>query len=151
MRFVLQRVRRAAVRVDGERVGEIGPGALVLVGIARGDGEPELEAAAAKLRYLRIFEDADGKMNLDAGQVGGAFLVVSQFTLAGSTDKGRRPSFDRAMPPEHAAPLVERLVERLRALGLTVETGAFGARMEVELINDGPVTFVLDFSASGQK
>jgi len=149
MRLLLQRVTRAAVRVCGETVGEIGRGVLVLVGVERGDGEAEAEAAAKKLATLRIFEDADGRMNLDAGAVSGEFLVVSQFTLAGSLAKGRRPSFDRAAPPEVAEPLVEALVEALRGHGHPVATGRFRARMEVELVNDGPVTFVLDLAPPG--
>ena len=114
MRLVMQRVSSASVRVDGETVGEIGRGLLVLVGIERGDGPAAVDAAAEKLAGLRIFEDAAGKMNLDAAAVGGAFLIVSQFTLAGSIARGRRPSFDRAAPPDEAAPLVEALVEDLR-------------------------------------
>ncbi len=144
MRIVLQRVSRAAVRVDGAAVGEIGRGILALVGVERGDGAAAVAAAAEKLAGLRIFPDGDGKMNLDVRQAGGAFLVVSQFTLAGSLARGRRPSFDDAAPPEAAAPLVEALVADLRARGLTVETGRFRAHMEVDLVNDGPVTFVLD-------
>lgn len=144
MRCVLQRVSRAAVRVDGEVVGEIGRGLLVLVGVARGDGEAQSAAAADKLGKLRLFEDADGRMNLAAAEVGGAFLVISQFTLVGSLARGRRPSFAEAAAPEVAEPLVDDLVRRLAAAGHRVETGRFGASMEVELINDGPVTFVLD-------
>lgn len=144
MRLVLQRVSSAAVRVDGEELGRIGRGLLVLVGVESGDGPERASAAAAKLAHLRVFEDERGHMNLDAAQVGGAFLVVSQFTLAGSLARGRRPSFVGAAAPEAAEPLVERLVADLRAAGHRVETGRFGARMEVELINEGPVTFVLD-------
>jgi D-tyrosyl-tRNA(Tyr) deacylase len=144
VRLILQRVSRAAVRVGGETVGEIGRGMLVLVGVETGDGPAAAAAAADKLAGLRIFEDAAGKMNLDAAAVGGAFLVVSQFTLAGSLARGRRPSFDGAAPPEVAAPLVAALAAALRARGLHVEEGRFGAHMEVELVNDGPVTFVLD-------
>ena len=150
MRLVVQRVSSAAVRsagktVAGETVGEIGRGLLVLVGIERGDRPEAVRAAAAKLAGLRIFEDAEGKMNLDSAAVGGAFLVVSQFTLAGSIERGRRPSFDRAAPPDEAEPLVEALVEDLRARGFPVETGRFRAHMEVALVNDGPVTLVADF------
>jgi D-tyrosyl-tRNA(Tyr) deacylase len=147
VRLILQRVSRAAVRVGGETVGEIGRGMLVLVGVETGDGPAAAAAAADKLAGLRIFEDAAGKMNLDAAAVGGAFLVVSQFTLAGSLARGRRPSFDGAAPPEVAAPLVAALAAALRARGLHVEEGRFGAHMEVELVNDGPVTFVLDLSS----
>ena len=144
MRLVLQRVSRARVTVAGEEVGAIGRGLLVLVGVERGDGPEQAEAAARKLAGLRLFEDEAGRMNLATGEVGGAFLVVSQFTLAGSLARGRRPSFDGAAPPEVAEPLVEGLVAALRAEGLPVATGRFRASMEVELVNDGPVTFVLD-------
>jgi D-tyrosyl-tRNA(Tyr) deacylase len=144
MRLVLQRVLSAAVRVDGETVGEIGPGLLILAGVERGDGPAEADRAAVKIAGLRLFEDASGRMTDSAGEVGAEMLVVSQFTLAGSLTKGRRPSFDNASPAEEAAPLVERLVTGLREQGLRVETGRFRARMEVELVNDGPVTLVLD-------
>ena len=149
MRCVLQRVSRAAVRVDGEEVGAIGRGMLVLAGVEEGDGPAAVEEAARKLAHLRIFEDGDGRMNLGPGAVGASFLVVSQFTLAGSLDRGRRPSFDGAAPAEAAEPLVEALVEALRREGFRVETGVFGARMEVELVNDGPVTFVLEVRIGG--
>ncbi|MGD2116682.1 MAG: D-aminoacyl-tRNA deacylase [Acidobacteriota bacterium] len=144
MRLILQRVSSAAVRVDGEEVGRIGRGMLVLAGVERGDGPAQVEAAVHKLAHLRVFQDDRGRMNLGPAAVGAEFLVVSQFTLAGSLDRGRRPSFDGAAPPEEAEPLVEALVEGLRAAGRRVETGVFGARMEVELVNDGPVTFVLE-------
>ena len=144
MRIVLQRVRSARVRVADETVGEIGPGMLVLVGVETGDGAEQVAAVADKLSGLRIFEDDAGRMNLDARTVGGEFLLVSQFTLAGSLRRGRRPSFDGAAPPEVAEPLFEELVTRLREEGHRVETGRFGALMEVELVNDGPVTFVLE-------
>jgi D-tyrosyl-tRNA(Tyr) deacylase len=140
MRFICQRVSSASVRVAGEVVGEIGAGLLVFVGVERGDGPEKARAAAEKLAGLRVFEDAAGKMNLDIAAVGGAFLVVSQFTLAGSLARGRRPSFDRAAPPEEAQPLVEALAEDLRGRGFRVETGRFRAHMEVALVNDGPVT-----------
>ena len=150
MRLVIQRVSSAAVRiaaetVAGETVGAIGRGLLVLVGIARGDRPEAVRAAAEKLAGLRIFEDAAGKMNLDTAAVGGAFLIVSQFTLAGTVARGRRPSFDGAARPEEAEPLVEALVADLRARGFPVETGRFRAQMRVELVNDGPVTLVADF------
>jgi len=146
MRLLLQRVRSARVLVGGEVVGEIGTGLLVLVGVEAGDG-PELVARAAdKLAVLRVFADSAGRMNLDATAVGGEFLVVSQFTLAGSLDKGRRPSFDRAAPPEVAEPLVEALATQLEERGFRVGRGSFGAYMQVELVNDGPVTFVLDLA-----
>jgi D-tyrosyl-tRNA(Tyr) deacylase len=144
MRLIVQRVSRAAVRVDGETVGAIGRGMLILAGVERGDGAAQVEAAVEKLAGLRIFEDAAGKMNVDAQGAGGAFLVVSQFTLAGSLARGRRPSFDGAAAPEIAEPLIEALVAGLRARGQTVETGRFRAHMEVELVNDGPVTFLLE-------
>jgi D-tyrosyl-tRNA(Tyr) deacylase len=144
VRAILQRVSRAAVRVDGETAGEIGRGILALVGVERGDGDAELRALADKMAGLRIFEDEAGKMNLDVGAVGGGFLVVSQFTLAASLTRGRRPSFNAAAPPAEAEPLIERLVAALRATGRRVETGRFGAHMEVELVNDGPVTLILE-------
>lgn len=144
MRLVIERVSAAAVRVEGETVGEIGRGLLVLVGIARGDGPAQVAAAADKLAGLRVFEDEGGKMNLDLQAVVGGFLIVSQFTLLGSIDKGRRPSFDRAAPPAEARPLVDALVETLRARGFPVATGRFGAKMEVALVNDGPVTLVAE-------
>ena len=144
MRLVIQRVSSASVRVEGETVGEIGRGLLVLAGVEKGDGIEKVRTAAEKLAGLRVFEDEAGKMNLDTAAAGGAFLVVSQFTLAGSLARGRRPSFDNAAPPDEAAPLVEALVEDLRGRGFRVETGRFRAYMEVSLVNDGPVTFVLD-------
>jgi D-tyrosyl-tRNA(Tyr) deacylase len=145
VRLVIQRVSSASVKVDEETVGAIGRGLLVLVGIERGDGPAQVRAAADKLAGLRIFEDEAGKMNLDTAAIGGAFLIVSQFTLAGSLERGRRPSFDRAAPPGEAAPLVEALVADLRQRGHRVETGRFRAHMEVALVNDGPVTLVADF------
>lgn len=145
MRLVLQRVSRAAVKVEGETVGAIGRGVLVLAGVERGDGAAVASAAAKKLLELRIFEDDRGHMNLAAAEAGAAFLVVSQFTLAGTPlAKGRRPSFDGAAPPAEAAPLLALLVADLVAAGREVATGRFGARMAVELVNEGPVTFVLD-------
>lgn len=144
MRLILQRVNSASVRVAGETVASIGPGLLVLAGVERGDGADAADRAVEKLAGLRLFEDESGRMNLDAAAGGAEFLVVSQFTLAGSLRKGRRPSFDNAAPGEVAEPIVERLAEGLRTRGFDVGTGRFGARMEVELVNDGPVTFVLD-------
>jgi len=126
-------------------VGEIGQGLLVFVGIERGDGPEKVRAAAEKLAGLRVFEDGGGKMNLDLAAVGGSFLVVSQFTLAGSLARGRRPSFDGAAPPDEARPLVEALVDDLRGRGFQVETGRFRAMMEVALVNDGPVTLIAEF------
>jgi D-tyrosyl-tRNA(Tyr) deacylase len=142
MRMVIQRVSRAEVRVDGEIVGRIDIGLVALVGLQRGDGEQVLERAARRLATLRIFSDDDGRMNRGLDEVGGAVLAVSQFTLAGSIRKGRRPSFDNAMVGDQAAPLFERFLDLLRAEGVRVETGVFGALMDVELVNDGPVTLV---------
>jgi D-aminoacyl-tRNA deacylase len=147
VRLVLQRVARAAVRVDGAAVGEIGRGLLVLAGVEHGDGAAEAAAAADKLAGLRLFGDAAGRMNLAAADAGAAFLVVSQFTLAADLSRGRRPSFGTAAPPAAAEPLVDALAGDLRRRGFVVATGRFGAHMEVELVNDGPVTFVLDVSA----
>lgn len=144
MRLIVQRVRSAAVRVAGETVGSIGRGLLVLAGVEKGDGPGQAAAAADKLAGLRIFDDEAGRINLSAAAAGAGFLVVSQFTLAASLDRGRRPSFDRAAAPAVAEPLVAALADDLRRRGFAVATGRFGARMEVELINDGPVTFVLD-------
>ena len=144
MRAILQRVSTASVRVGGETVGRIGRGLLVLVGVEKGDGRSQALALADKLAYLRVFEDAAGKMNLDAAAAGGEFLVVSQFTLAASLARGRRPSFDPAAPPEVAEPLVEAVAADLEGRGFRVARGRFGEHMEVELVNDGPVTFVLD-------
>jgi D-tyrosyl-tRNA(Tyr) deacylase len=138
----IQRVREASVEVDGRRVAAIGPGVLLLVGLEKGDGEPVLGKAAEKIVHLRIHDDDAGKLNRSLLEAGGAVLAVSQFTLAGDLDRGRRPSFDRAMPPEEARPLFDAFVDRLRALGAPVQTGVFGARMAVALVNDGPVTLI---------
>jgi len=142
MKMVIQRVTRAEVRVDGVAVGRIGLGLMVLVGLEKDDAEPQLERAARRLSTLRVFSDAEGRMNLGLDEVGGAVLAVSQFTLAGSIRKGRRPGFDRAMPGDLAEPMFERFVELLQADGVVVEAGRFGALMEVELVNDGPVTLI---------
>jgi D-tyrosyl-tRNA(Tyr) deacylase len=144
MRTLLQRVSRAEVRVDGRVTGRIGRGFLLLVGFAEGDGEDAVAWTAEKVAGLRLFADAEGKMNLALDDVGGALLVVSQFTLYGDARKGRRPSFVDAARPETAVPLYERFVALLRERGLPVETGEFGAMMEVELVNDGPVTLWLE-------
>ncbi len=144
MRVVLQRVRRACVRVDGAVVGEIGPGFLALTGIAADDTPATVDAMSAKVAGLRIFDDADGRFNLALADVGGSVLVVSQFTLIADLRRGRRPSFLGAARPEVAEPLVERFAAGLRAAGVPVESGRFGAHMDVELVNDGPVTLVLD-------
>jgi len=142
----VQRCSRAAVRVGAETVGEIGRGLCVLVGVERGDDERRAEALAERLLAIRIFDDDAGKMNRSVGDVGGALLVISQFTLAAELGRGRRPSFDAAAPPEDARRLVDHLVNRLRADGREVATGRFGARMAVELVNDGPATFVIRLS-----
>jgi D-tyrosyl-tRNA(Tyr) deacylase len=144
MRVLLQRVSRAEVRVGGEVVGRIGKGYVLLVGITHADREEQLAWMAEKVSGLRLFGDEEDKMNLALADVGGAALVVSQFTLYGDARKGRRPSFIDAARPEVAEPLYERFVALLRSSGLTVETGAFGAMMEVELVNDGPVTMWLE-------
>ncbi len=146
MRVVLQRVSRAAVRVDGKTVGEIGRGFLVLAGFAPTDTDAALDWMADKILGLRVFGDDEGKMNRDLAEVGGGVLVVSQFTLYGDARKGRRPSFIDAAPPEIAIPLYERFVALLREKAGTVPiaTGEFGAMMEVELVNDGPVTLLLE-------
>lgn len=144
MKVVLQRVHEASVTVDGQVVGAIGKGLLVLAGIAPGDTEPVLRTMADKIVHLRIFEDDAGKMNRSLSETGGELLVVSQFTLFADCRKGRRPSFVGAAPPEFAARQFARFVEVLRALGPRVETGIFQAMMEVRLVNWGPVTIVLD-------
>ena len=144
MRAVLQRVSTARVTVDGRRIGAIGKGLLVLLGIAAADQESDADWLLDKLVDLRIFENEDGKFDRSLRDVNGELLVVSQFTLLADTRKGRRPSFSAAAPPEQAVPLYQHLVARARAQGLTVATGEFGARMQVELVNDGPVTVVLD-------
>lgn len=144
MRVVLQRVSRAAVRVDGETVGEIGAGLLALVGVAEGDDEATTDRVAAKAAGLRIFSDAEGRFNESVAEIGGAVLVVSQFTLISDLRKGRRPSFTGAARPELAEPLVERFAQQLEAAGLPVARGVFGAMMEVDLVNDGPFTVVID-------
>ena len=144
MKLVVQRVTRASVRVDGQVVGEIGRGMLVLVCALKGDGPPQATRLAERLARYRFFPDADGRMNRSALDTGAACLVVSQFTLASDGSKGRRPSFDRAAPPELAEPLVQLFVARLGELGLATATGRFGATMAVELVNDGPVTLQLE-------
>jgi D-aminoacyl-tRNA deacylase len=144
MRAVVQRVRRAAVVIDGETVAAIARGLLILLGVAPDDSPDEARWLADKLAGLRIFKDEADKMNLSVADVGGSLLVVSQFTLYGDCRKGRRPSFLGAAAPEIAVPLYETFVKALRSLGLPVETGRFGAMMQVELVNDGPVTLILD-------
>lgn len=144
MRAVVQRVAEAEVDVDGVTVGDVGRGFLVLVGATHSDTEADAVAIADKIAGLRVFTDADGLMNRALGDVGGACLVVSQFTLYGSTRKGRRPSFTDAARPELAEPLVAAVTERLRSNGIPVSTGVFGAMMSVSLVNDGPVTLILE-------
>jgi len=144
MRAVVQRVSEASVTVDGEVTGQIGRGFLVLLGIAGDDSEKDIVWIAEKIAGLRIFEDAEGRMNLGLGDVGGAVLLVSQFTLYGDCRKGRRPSFVEAARPEAALPLYQSVAAELRGHGLRVETGKFQAHMDVRLLNDGPVTLLLD-------
>jgi D-tyrosyl-tRNA(Tyr) deacylase len=142
---VLQRVKYASVSVGGERISEIGPGLLLLVGVAKDDGEPTADWLAEKVAGLRVFADADGKMNLDIRETGGEILAVSQFTLLADTRKGKRPSFVNAALPREAEPLFDYFCKKLRAAGVrSVETGSFGAMMDVELLNYGPVTIVLE-------
>jgi D-tyrosyl-tRNA(Tyr) deacylase len=144
MRAVLQRVSRASVEVGGEVVGRIGPGWLVLLGVAQGDGDEDAVRLADKVVNLRAFEDGDGKMNRNVSEAGGGVLVVSQFTLLASCRAGRRPSFTDAADPALAERLYLRFADLVRASGLNVATGVFRAMMKVELVNDGPVTFLLD-------
>lgn len=144
MRAVVQRVRQASVTVEGEVVGAIGPGLLVLLGAAQGDDEKDVDLLVRKILGLRIFRDAQGQMNLSVQDIGGAVLVVSQFTLLGDCRHGRRPSFSAALEPVEAERLCARWVEQARAQGVPVETGRFRAMMDVALVNDGPVTLLLD-------
>ena len=144
MRVVVQRVSRASVTIDGEVVGAIGPGLLVLLGVTHTDTPAQARWLAEKIVGLRIFNDAEDKMNLGLTDVGGSVLVVSQFTLYGDAAKGRRPSFIAAARPEQAIPLYEEFVNGIKALGVPVATGRFGAMMQVELVNDGPVTLILE-------
>ena len=144
MRALLQRVSRGAVMVDGAVVGEIGRGFVLLLGITHSDGKTEAAWLANKVAGIRLFDDADGKMNLALHEVGGAVLVISQFTLYGDGRKGKRPSYTAAARPEQAEPLVDYFVEQLRSHDLQVETGIFGAEMQVEILNDGPVTLMLE-------
>ena len=144
MRAVLQRVLRASVAVDGATVAAIDRGWLVLLGVAKGDLEADADRLAEKVAALRAFDDSDGKMNLDVGQIGGAVLVVSQFTLLGDCRKGRRPGFDGAAPPFEAEPIYQHFARTLADRGLPVALGVFGADMQIALVNDGPVTLLLD-------
>ncbi|PIE08697.1 MAG: D-tyrosyl-tRNA(Tyr) deacylase [Rhodobacterales bacterium] len=144
MRALIQRVSEAAVRVEGEVTGEIGPGLLVLVCAMQGDSEAQAEALAAKIAKLRIFKDDAGRMNLSVRDIGGAALVVSQFTLAADTSRGNRPGFSTAAPPAEGERLYEYFAQRLQGEGLPVATGRFGADMKVSLLNDGPVTIWME-------
>jgi D-tyrosyl-tRNA(Tyr) deacylase len=144
MRAVVQRVSSASVTVDGRTVGEIGGGLLVFIGVEQGDGPADVDYVARKIRELRVFEDDARHMNRSIEDAGGSVLAVSQFTLAADCRKGRRPSFDDAAPPQLAQPLYEDVVRALRTAGLTVATGEFRAMMQVSLVNDGPVTLLLD-------
>lgn len=144
MRAVVQRVTRASVAIEGRVVGSIQRGLLVLLGVARGDNTATIEWMADKILGLRIFSDEEGKMNRDLGAVGGSVLVVSQFTLYGDVSRGRRPSFVDAAPPEIAVPIYQEFLETLRSRGARVASGEFGAMMEVELVNDGPVTLLIE-------
>ena len=144
MRAVVQRVSRAKVTVNSELIGEIGPGLLVLLGVGSGDTRADADYLADKTTGLRIFEDPGGKMNLSVVDIGGVVLAVSQFTLYGDVRRGKRPSFDAAAPPQSARELYEYFVEKIRAAGLRCETGRFQEMMQVELVNEGPVTILLD-------
>jgi D-tyrosyl-tRNA(Tyr) deacylase len=144
MRCVIQRVTSASVSVDGQTVGQIGAGLVVLVGMAKDDGSVDIEYVASKIRDLRIFGDDQGRMNRSIVDTGGAVLLVSQFTLLADVRKGRRPGFDAAAPPDAARGLYEELIARLHGMGLPVQTGVFQADMQVTLVNDGPVTLLLD-------
>jgi D-tyrosyl-tRNA(Tyr) deacylase len=144
MRAVIQRVASAEVRVDGQVVGKIGKGLLIFVGVGRDDGESDLSYLVSKIPDLRIFEDEAGKFNLSLKETAGAMLIVSQFTLYGDCRKGRRPSFTDAEDPPRAKPLYERFISRMKDQGIPVETGEFQAKMEVHIVNDGPVTLWLD-------
>jgi D-tyrosyl-tRNA(Tyr) deacylase len=151
MRIVLQRVTRAHVEVAGETVGSIGPGLVILLGVTHSDTRQDADYLASKVIQLRIFPDDARRMNRSLLDAGGALLVVSQFTLYGDCRKGRRPSFDQAASPEQARALYEYFVERLKSSNITVATGIFQAEMEIQLVNDGPVTFVLDSKADSTR
>lgn len=144
MRAVIQRVRESSVAIDGQTVGQCGHGLMVLIGVETGDTEKDMAYIADKVPNLRIFEDENGKMNLSLMDMGGQILAISQFTLLGDARGGRRPSFTAAARPDTAVPLYEALAEKWRGMGIHVETGVFGADMQVSLINDGPVTILLD-------
>lgn len=144
MKLVIQRVKEASVTVDAKLTGRIAKGALIFLGVSKEDTEKDIDYLVGKVAQLRMFEDGEGKMNLSAQEAGGEFLVVSQFTLLGNCSKGRRPSFDQAAGPEMAKKFYELFVEKLRKLDFKVATGEFRAMMDVALVNDGPVTFVLE-------
>ncbi len=144
---LIQRVSRSSVTIEGEKIAEIGRGMTILLGVLKGDDERDIDKLVAKIPHLRIFTDEEGKMNRSLQDVEGDALVVSQFTLAGSVKKGRRPSFDAAMPSKEAKRLYEAFCDALRQAGVRVRTGRFGAMMEVEIVNDGPVTFIVDSKA----
>lgn len=146
MRLVIQRVSRASVEVDSELVGRIGEGLMVLVGVAQGDGHSDVAFCARKILQVRIFEDGKGRMNRSVAEVAGGILLVSQFTLLGDTRKGNRPSFSGAAAPEEAERLFDELVRQVSVSGLSVASGRFGAMMDVELVNRGPVTLIVDSS-----
>ena len=148
MRIVVQRVTRAKVTVDGEIVGEIGKGYLALVGVETGDTDDDMRYGVEKLIGLRVFEDFEGKMNRSVSDIGGAILLVSQFTLLGDARHGRRPSFSNAARPEVAAPMIDQMANEIAGRGIPVAKGVFGADMQVELVNDGPVTILLDSKKS---
>lgn len=145
MKGLIQRVKQASVTIDGKLYSKIDTGILVLLGVEKGDSEENADKLAEKLVKLRIFEDENGKMNKSVQDIGGEILVVSQFTLAGDCKKGTRPSFDKAELPQRANELYEYFVSKIKSLGVPAQTGSFGAMMDVELINDGPVTFMLEF------
>lgn len=151
MKVLLQRVSRASVSVNREKVGEIGPGLVALVGVARGDSEKEAQYLVEKMVNLRLFPDAQGRFDLSVRDIRGEILIISQFTLLGQTRKGRRPDFTEGAPPSEAEPLFERFIELVRASGLKVETGRFREHMLVEIWNDGPVTLMLDSKEKSAK
>ena len=151
MKAVIQRVSEAGVVVDGATVGSIGAGTLVLLAVESGDSEADAAWLAKKIVELRMFGDSEGKMNLSLQDIGGSLLAISQFTLAGSCDKGRRPSFTAAAPPEEGKRLYELFVAQVKGLGIPVETGIFQADMKVQLVNDGPVTFILESRKGGKQ